>query len=259
MFQTISVSTQNNFTVITLSRPQTYNAMNAVMAKELQEAIRLHDLDEDVRAILLTGEGKAFCSGQDLADIEDLNDVPFQKIIQEQYNPLVKYIAQMKTPIVAHVNGVAAGAGANLALLCDIILASDTASFIQAFSKIGLVPDTGGTWYLPRIVGYQNALAMMLTGDKISAEEALRLGMIYRTYPSETAKEQVMEFMSHIASMPTLALVHTKKLLLESYGQGLEAQINSEMNTQEMLGKTSDFSEGVQAFLEKRNPNFQGK
>ncbi len=259
MESTLIVQIQNGAALVQMNRPETYNAMNRNMASELLATLQEMDRRRDVRAILLTGVGKAFCSGQDLSDIEDVSDVPFAEIIERQYNPLVELLASMQTPIVAYVNGVAAGAGANIAHLCDIVVAHSSASFIQAFSKIGLIPDTGGTWYLPRIVGYQRALAMMMTGDKISAQQAMEYGMVYQIYEGDEALQEAIDLVTRLAQMPTLALVETKKLLLKSYSNTLEEQLIDEKKSQETLGKTQDFQEGVNAFIEKRSPDFKGQ
>ncbi len=259
MSDTIITEIQEGVALIKLNRPQSYNAMNTEMAQVLISTIEELDRRPEVRAMLLTGEGKAFCSGQDLSDIEDLSDVPFAEIIDRQYNPLVQLLASLQKPIIAYVNGVAAGAGANIALLCDIIVASERASFIQAFSKIGLIPDTAGTWYLPRIVGYQMALAMMMTGDKISAQQAKECGMVYKVYAEESASEEAYALAQRLAQMPTVALAQTKKLLQASYHNTLEDQLKAEKEAQENMGKTEDFKEGVNAFLEKRDPKFTGQ
>ncbi len=259
MSDTILTELQDGVALIKLHRPKSYNAVNGEMADMLISTIEELDRRPDVRVMMLTGEGKAFCSGQDLSDIEDLSDVPFAEIIDRQYNPLVRLIANLQKPIIAYVNGVAAGAGANIALLCDIVVASEKASFIQAFSKIGLIPDTAGTWYLPRIVGYQTALAMMMTGDKISAQQAMQYGMVYQVYPEDSASEQAYALAQRMAQMPTVALAQTKKLLQASYHNTLEEQLKVEKEAQESMGKTEDFKEGVNAFLEKRDPKFTGQ
>ncbi len=259
MSDTILTEVQEGLAIVKLNRPTTYNAMNSEMAQLLIATLEELDRRVEVRAILLTGEGKAFCSGQDLSDVEDISNVPFSEIIDRQYNPLVHIISTLSKPILCYVNGVAAGAGANLALLCDILVASESAVFIQAFSKIGLIPDTAGTYFLPRIVGYQNALALMMTGDKIDAADAHRLGMVYRVFSDETAYQEAVSFGQRLANMPTVALAKTKELVRESYHNTLEKQLDLEKQAQEEMGKTQDFKEGVESFLEKRKPNFIGR
>ncbi len=259
MYTHILLEKKDSLAIVTMNRPETYNAMNRVMAAELCTVLQMVDEDDEVRAVIVTGAGRAFCSGQDLADIEDLENVPFDTILDEQYSPIVRTITAMTIPVIAYVNGFAAGAGANLAHLCDIVLASDAARFVQAFSKIGLVPDTGGTWMLPRIVGYQRAMAMMMTGDQVSAEQALVCGMVYQVWPADVAMDEVIAFGQKISKMPTAALVETKKLLLASYDHTLEEQLELEKAAQVRLGKSYDFSEGVKAFLEKRKPEFRGE
>ncbi len=260
MYSNIIVENHAQLRVIKLNRPEKYNAVNAEMASELLDAMKQASADAAVRAILLSGEGKAFCSGQDLADVgSDLSRVPFDEIIEKQYNPLLMEIVSAPKPVIAYVNGVAAGAGANLALGCDIVLASTQASFIQAFAKIGLVPDTGGTWFLPRLVGLQKATALMMTGEKVSAEEAEKMNMIYQCLAAETAYEKAMEMAIRLSQMPTKALAEIKILLQNTDQNTLKQQLQQEKNAQVAMGHTQDLQEGVTAFVEKRTPKFQGK
>lgn len=221
--------------------------------------------DQEVRAVVLTGAGKAFCAGQDLGEfLEEGNRLPtdreldFGRIVDEHYTPVILKITNMPKPVVAAVNGVAAGAGANLALACDLVVSVEQASFIQAFSKIGLVPDSGGTYFLPRLVGRQRAMAQMLLGEKITAPEAKQIGMIYDWFPAEEYEEKVTELAGRLAELPTLALAYTKQLLNQSPAHTLEEQLKAESIYQHKAGQTSDFYEGVQAFLEKRSPKFKG-
>jgi 2-(1,2-epoxy-1,2-dihydrophenyl)acetyl-CoA isomerase len=215
--------------------------------------------DDNVRAIVLKGEGKAFCAGQDLAEVMDPDGPELKSIVGDHYNPIVSRIRSIEKPIIAAVNGVAAGAGANMALACDIVFAKKSASFIQAFSKIGLIPDSGGTYFLPRIIGMQKAMALMMTGDKVSAEEAEEMTMIYKAVEDEDFDETVMTFAEKLSKMPTRALGLTKKAVNSSYNNTMEEQLDLEENLQNEASKTNDFDEGVQAFLEKRTAKFTGK
>jgi 2-(1,2-epoxy-1,2-dihydrophenyl)acetyl-CoA isomerase len=208
--------------------------------------------------VVLTGEGKAFCAGQDLQEVVDPQGPSLPTILQEHYNPIIRRIRALEKPVIAAVNGVAAGAGANIALSCDIVVAAASASFIQAFSKIGLIPDSGGTFFLPRLVGFQKASALMMTGEKVGAEEAERLGMIYRVLPDEGFREAVSALANQMAAMPTRGLAYTKQALNRALYHDLDSQLEMEDRLQTMAGKTHDYREGVQAFLEKRKPVFKG-
>jgi 2-(1,2-epoxy-1,2-dihydrophenyl)acetyl-CoA isomerase len=229
------------------------------MALALQEELKLGSINEEVRAIVITGEGKAFCAGQDLAEATDPNGPELKTIVKDHYNPIIDLIRTIEKPIIAGVNGVAAGAGANIALACDITIAKESASFIQAFSKIGLIPDSGGTFFLPRIIGAQKALALMMTGDKISAVDAEKMNMIYKVVPDEEFENELYKFAFQIAKMPTKGLGLTKKAINASFSNDLTTQLSLEEVLQTEAGKTHDFSEGVTAFLEKRVPEFKGK
>jgi 2-(1,2-epoxy-1,2-dihydrophenyl)acetyl-CoA isomerase len=211
-----------------------------------------------VRAIVIIGEGKAFCAGQDLAEAMDPDGPELQTIVRDHYNPIIERIRNIEKPIIAAVNGVAAGAGANIALACDITIAKKSASFIQAFSKIGLIPDSGGTFFLPRIIGLQKAMALMMTGDKVTADQAVELNMIYKSVDDEVFETEVTQFAELIAKMPTRGLGLTKKALNASYSNTLTDQLALEEKLQTEAGETYDFREGVNAFLEKRKPEFKG-
>lgn len=252
-------NTLNNVCTITLNRPEVFNSFNQKMAFALQDALKNASVNEEIRAIVITGEGKAFCAGQDLAEATDPNGPALQSIVREHYNPIIELIRTIEKPIIAAVNGVAAGAGANIALACDITIAKNSASFIQAFSKIGLIPDSGGTFFLPRIIGSQKALALMMTGDKITAQEADRMNMIYKAVADETFQETVTNFAENLAKMPTRGLGLTKKAVNASFTNDLTAQLALEEKLQTEAGQTHDFNEGVTAFLEKRKPEFKGK
>ncbi len=253
------IEIKNQVKFIWLNRPEVYNGFNMSMAKELQAEIEPCSKDDNIRAIVITAKGKAFSSGQDLKEATSENAPSMKTILEEQYNPLIRIIRNCNKPIIAAVQGVAAGAGANIALCCDIILAAKSASFIQAFSKIGLVPDSGGTYFLPRLIGMQKAMALMMTGDKLSAEEAAKLGMIYKAYDDDIFEHEVATFAFQIAQMPTTALAHTKQLLYLSMESNLEHQLLNELKYQQLCGETHDFKEGVNAFIEKRKPAFNGK
>lgn len=244
---------------LTLNRPDKLNSFNREMAlllqSKLDECASLHE----VRAVYITGAGKGFCAGQDLAEVVDPNGPGMQRILSEHYNPIITRLRNMPKPVIAAVNGVAAGAGANIALACDIVVATKSSSFIQAFSKIGLIPDSGGTFILPRLIGFQKASALMMLGDKITAEEAERLGMIYKVYEDEDFMASSKKIAATIAQMPTKALAYIKHALNHSITNDLEEQLSLEDDYQQKAAATEDFKEGVEAFLEKRNPLFKGK
>ena len=253
------ISHRNNVCEIKLNRPEVFNSFNKAMALALQKALDECEKNDDVRAIVITGEGKAFCAGQDLAEATDPNGPELKMIVKEHYNPIIERIRNIEKPIIAAVNGVAAGAGANIALACDITIAKKSASFIQAFSKIGLIPDSGGTFFLPRIIGSQKALALMMTGDKISAEEAEKMNMIYQAVEDEVFESVVIAFAEKLATMPTRGLGLTKRAVNQSFSNSLSEQLSVEEELQTEAGKTHDFNEGVNAFMEKRKPVFTGK
>jgi 2-(1,2-epoxy-1,2-dihydrophenyl)acetyl-CoA isomerase len=250
---------------ITLNRPDKLNTFNREMSLLLQEK-----LDEckgkEVRCVYITGAGKAFSAGQDLSEVapsqplsKSEEPVTMNRILSEHYNPIVTRIRKLEKPVVAAVNGVAAGAGANIALCCDIVVASQSAFFLQAFSKIGLIPDSGGTHTLPRLIGWQKASALMMLGEKISADEAERIGMIYKVLPDNTFEENSKNIVSILATMPTKGLAYTKQLLNMSFTTSFEEQLQDEDIFQQKAAQTSDYKEGVNAFLEKRKPRFKGE
>jgi 2-(1,2-epoxy-1,2-dihydrophenyl)acetyl-CoA isomerase len=244
---------------ITLNRPEKYHSFVREMALQLQKILDNCTKDKEVRAILITSTGKAFCAGQDLGEATDPNGPKLAQIVQEHYNPIIRKIRNIEKPIVAAVNGVAAGAGASIALACDIVVATESASFIQAFSKIGLIPDSGGTFFLPRLVGMQKAAALMMTAEPVSAKDAVDMGMIYKAFSDEDFEQESWKLVSKLAIMPTKGLGLTKRLLNASYSNNLEQQLEMEDQCQTIAGNSADFKQGVQAFLEKRKPNFKGE
>ncbi len=256
----IELKIENNIAFIALNRPEVFNSFNREMALNLQTQLDACENNEEVRAIVITGNGKAFCAGQDLKEVTNPDEHPgFRKILEEHYNPIVNRLRTIEKPIIGAINGVAAGAGANIALACDIVIASEGASFIQAFSKIGLVPDSGGTFFLPRLVGFQKASALAMLGDKINAIEAERIGMIYTYFPVETFQTEVEKLALKMAKMPTKAFALTKRALNKSLVNDLTAQLALESDLQIEASQSHDYNEGVNAFVEKRTPNFIGK
>lgn len=255
---TLLAELNNSVLTLTLNRPEVFNSFNQEMAFALQKALDDAAENPEVRAIVLSGNGKAFCAGQDLAEATDPNGPPLQSIVADHYNPIILKIRNIEKPVIAAVNGVAAGAGANIALACDIVFAAESASFIQAFSKIGLIPDSGGTFMLPRLVGMQKATALMMTADKVMAADAEKMGMIYKSVGDAELKTTVEQFASNLAQMPTKGLGLTKRALNASFTNNLEQQLAVEEKLQTLAGSTNDFKEGTSAFLEKRKPTFQG-
>lgn len=250
---------KDNIGTITLNRPDKFNSFNRTMALQMQDTLNKCCEDDEIRAVVIKGNGKAFCAGQDLAEAIDPNGPELSKIVSEHYNPIIILIRRIEKPVIAAINGVAAGAGANIALACDITIATESASFIQAFSKIGLIPDSGGTYFLPRIIGYQKATALMMMGDKVSAEEAEKMGMIYKWVKDDEFESEIQKTASKLATMPTKGLGLTKQALNKSATNDLKMQLALEDELQSRAGKTEDYDEGVNAFLEKRKPNFKGK
>ena len=250
---------RNAVGIIRLNRPERFNAFNREMAVELQNALDDCALDKTVRSVYLTGNGKAFCSGQDLKDLTIENIAAINNAVREIYNPLVTRIRGIEKPVLCAVNGIAAGAGANIALCCDIVVAAESASFVQAFSKIGLIPDSGGTYFLPRLIGFQKASALMMLGDKVSAADAEKMGMIYKSFADESFADQSMQLAISLSTMATRGLAFTKQALNFSLENSLAAQLLIEDKLQNAAAQTDDFIEGVRAFLAKRIPDFKGE
>ncbi len=259
MSTTILINDIGGVRILSLNRPEKYNSFNREMALALQSALDDCAADEGVRCIVITGAGKGFCAGQDLSEASDVDSLDFRRMVDEHYNATILRMRRLEKPIIAAVNGVAAGAGANIALAADIVLASKGATFVQAFSKISLIPDSGGTFFLPRFVGTQRALALTLTGDKITADEAMAMGMVYRVYEDDAFPHAWQTVAEGLAQGATKAFGLTKRLINQSFDNTLESQLEAEKEVQAEAGATADFREGVTAFLEKRKPVFTGR
>jgi len=260
MSKSIQLKIENKVATITLNRPESYNSFNREMAFLLHDTLDACQKNDAVRAIVLTGNGKAFCAGQDLKEVTDPDLNPgFKKILEEHYNPIITRIRNINKPIIGAINGVAAGAGANIALACDVVVAHEKVNFIQAFSLIGLVPDSAGTFFLPRLIGFQKAQALAMLGDKIGAEEAEKIGMIYKMIPLKHFQEEVNKLALKMANMPTKALGMIKELFNKSMTNTLEQQLALESKLQIEAAQSEDYAEGVAAFIEKRKPEFKGK
>ncbi len=244
---------------VSLNRPDKFNSFNREMAMQLQAALDKAATDAAIRAVYLTGEGKAFCAGQDLSEANDQTGPGIERIVREHYNPIVSKIRTLEKPVICAVNGIAAGAGANIALVCDIVIASATVSFIQAFSKIGLIPDNAGSFFLPRLIGFGKASALIMLGDKVSATDAEKMGMIYKVVDDNKLHDEAMTIAKTLAAMPTKALGMTKYMLNKSMENTLNQQLELEAEMQVRAALTNDYTEGVNAFLEKRKPVFKGE
>ena len=246
-----------------LNQPETYNSLNKVLLRELKQFVHDCSHSESVRCVAISGRGKAFCSGQNLKDAMSMNDPEEERVIQrmviDYYNPLVKEIANCRKPVISLVNGPAVGAGAMLALICDISLATQSSYFSQAFVNIGLIPDTGGTYWLPKLLGRQQANYLAFTGKKLSATEAKQIGLIADVFEDENFAVNAMGVLEQISNLPTKAIALTKKAFNESYDNSLSKQLDVEGILQQEAAETEDFREGVTAFLEKRKPNYRGR
>ncbi len=259
MNQSIQVENQGAVRFIKLNRPEAFNSFDMKMGRQFQTELDASATDDSVRCIVITGMGRAFCAGQDLKEVTAPDAPNFKVIVEETYNTSIRKMCSMRKPIVAAVNGVAAGAGANIALACDLTIAKESASFIQAFSKIGLIPDSGGTWWLPRLVGMQRAKALAFFGDKVSAKDAENMGLIYKSVQDEDFDNVVLETATRLSKLPTYALGLTKTAFHEGMSCNLEEQLERELDYQFRAADSEDYAEGVASFLEKRAPNFKGK
>lgn len=257
MYETITYRIENGVAWLTLNRPDKLNAFTSQMNKEIQEAIKKSASSDEVRVIVITGEGRAFCSGQDLSGMDENSNLG--QVLRDQYGPMMKQISNCEKPIIAAVNGVAAGAGFSLALACDFRLVSEKASFINAFVNIGLIPDSGNLYYLSRIIGHAKALELSVFGEKVSAAEAEKIGLATKVIGVEDWNEQVTAFVENIADRPTKAISLIKRYLEASYHLSFEEFLKEEAEGQRIAGLTKDFQEGVSAFLEKRKAVFIGR
>ena len=256
---TVLVATTGTVRTLTLNRPAALNSLTAAMHGQLLPALQQAADDSGIRAVLITGAGRGFCAGQDLTDPSMVGDVDIGQVIDRFYRPLALRLRTMPVPVIAAVNGVAAGAGANLALCCDFVLAARSASFIQAFSKIGLVPDCGGTWLLPRLVGRARALGLAMSGDKLPAEEAERMGLIWKCVDDAALMDSALALAQRLALMPSRALAETRRLIDAAAPMELADALAHEASTQRELGRAGDFAEGVSAFFAKRKPVFKDR
>jgi len=260
MTETILIKDHESWCEITLNRPDRLNSFNDEMHLALRAALDQAN-EKGARAIMLTGAGRGFCAGQDLGDRDPskMDSAPdLSKTLEDFYNPLIRQIRAMNIPVICAVNGVAAGAGANIALACDIVLAAKSAKFIQSFAKVGLVPDAGGTWNLTRLLGEARAKGLAMTAEPITAEKAEDWGLIFKTYEDDIFMDEVRKLAASLASGPTLGLSHTKKLIQIASSNSLDEQLELEAKTQKACGESADYAEGVSAFLEKREPKFTG-
>ncbi|MCK4100710.1 2-(1,2-epoxy-1,2-dihydrophenyl)acetyl-CoA isomerase PaaG [Acinetobacter radioresistens] len=260
-YQTILVEEKNTVGYLKFNRPEQLNSFNEVMHKEVAQVLNKWAVQPDIRAVVISAQGRGFCAGQDLNDrvVDPDSAVPDLGLsIEKYYNPLIKLITEMPKPVICAVNGVAAGAGANIALACDLVLAAKSASFIQVFCRLGLVPDSGGTWFLPRLVGRAQAMGLALLGDKIPAEQALQLGMIWRVVEDEQLQVEAEKMAEHLAKQPTYGLALIKKAIHAAAHNTLDEQLLLERDLQRLAGRSEDYREGVQAFMQKRTPEYKG-
>lgn len=261
-YQTILFETSAGIARLTLNRPERLNSFNTVMHSEVRDALAALRTDASARVLVLTGAGRGFCAGQDLSDravAPGAAPPDLGESIEKAYKPLILALRELPLPIIAAVNGVAAGAGANIALACDLVIAARSATFVQAFSKIGLIPDSGGTWLLPRLAGHARALGLALLGEKLPAEQAAQWGLIWRCVDDGELAGEVDTLARQLACAPTRGLARTKQAMLEGWAHTLEQQLDVERDYQRELGQSADYAEGVAAFMEKRAPRFTGR
>jgi len=261
-YQHLIVQRRDGVMVITLNRPDVLNSFNRRMADDLVAALKEAGSDDAVRAVLLTGSGRGFCAGQDLAAVLPVEGQPtpdLGDVVRDQYNPIIHAIRTLEKPVVCAVNGVAAGAGANLAFACDIVVASEDAMFIQSFARVGLIPDSGGTFILPRIVGLQRAAALTMLGEKLPATRAKEWGLVYDVVPHAVIGETTFDLARRLADLPTRGLGLAKRGFNAAFANSLDEQLALEEELQREAGRTADYAEGVRAFVEKRVPRFQGR
>lgn len=261
-YQNIIAEEKNGVGYLTFNRPKALNSFNVDMHREVAEVLNQWSKNSDVRCVVISGEGRGFCAGQDLGDrVVDPNaeapDLGYS--IETYYNPLIKTIVNMPKPVICAVNGVAAGAGANIALACDLVIAAKSANFVQAFCRLGLVPDSAGTWFLPRAVGHARAMGLTLLGDKLPAETAKEWGMIWDVVEDAELKAKVTELAERLAKQPTFGLSLIKKAIHQSSNNTFDEQVLLERDLQRIAGRSEDYREGVQAFMNKREPNFKGR
>ncbi len=260
MYKTLLFTNENGICRITLNRPDVFNSFNEELSAEFIDALKKAGKDESVRTVVISGEGKAFCSGQDLKDIKgELGKRSLGESVLRRYNPMIVAIRDMPKPVICRLNGVAAGAGASLALACDMIIAADNASLIEVFANVGLVPDSGSSFFLPHLVGYNKAFELITLASKITAQEAHQLGFVYKVVPAAELDNAVNELAQRYATGPTKSFAMVKKMLNKAYTANLQEMLQQEYYNQEIAGRSEDYVEGVTAFNEKRKPNFKGK
>lgn len=260
-YRTIELQISSGVAEIALNRPHKLNSFTGEMHDELRAALAAVEADETVRCLLLTGRGRGFCAGQDLHDriaARDAGPPDLGESLQRNYNPLVRALTTMRRPVIAAVNGVAAGAGANIALACDIVLAAQSASFVQAFCRLGLIPDSGGSWLLPQLVGRARAMGLAMLGDKLSAEQAADWGLIWQCLPDAELLPRARQLATHLATQPTAGLAKIKQAINAASGNSLDEQLDLERDLQQQAGHSADYREGVDAFVQKREPRFVG-
>jgi len=258
MYKTILSEQKENILIISLNRPEVYNAFNSEMLSELHDVFKKAGEDENIRSVILTGTGKAFCSGQDLKDFND-KKLTFKEALEQKYNPMIKSIAYLPKPVICAINGVAAGAGISLALACDYRIAAESATLTEVFINVGLVPDSGSSYFLPRIVGYAKAFEMCATGDKVTAAEAKEIGLVNKVVSGKLLMKSAEAAAGNFASRPTKAIGMIKDLLNRSFESSLDEMLKLEGDHQQTAGNSEDFREGIASFLEKRKPVFKGK